>query len=658
MIIDKLVLHNYGVYQGRHEIVLRPKAGKPVTLIGALNGSGKTTLLEGVQICLFGRSSKFLQASKSAYSAYLTEAINRRRRTESAAVSVVFRSGVGAKKTTYEVTRTWGIASKGVNETLQVSVNGEFDPDVTERWPEISERFLPSQLSDLFFFDGERIEALAEPARCSEMIREGLSNLLGLDLISDLDKSLVVLDRRIRSENLSPEALKKLEALEAQRALLVQQRSGLEQEKHTVLESLEATAGQLASLRRELEAQGGELLSRRDEFRAKKTTVDTEINELRRALIEQAESALPIAMLSDRMERLSELASSAVTPERARQMATSLSGVVERLLKELLDQGHIDAPNFSKASDLGKLIVASEMSLRKTTNIECDFQQVAMTQSGVASARTTSTRLLVQLQAHLAESDRLDALLAAVPEGEKVDHLIESLHALENQELTQQSSLSALDAQAARIHRDFEVLDAKIERVLGEQREFQAQKLLTQQMRTQLLRGRVHLEMFQERMRGRHISRLEGFILEGLKTLYRKQGFVKSVRINPANYSIVLELQGEGTVPAFKLSAAERQLLAVSVLWGLAKACDRVLPTIIDTPLGRLDSQHRATFVERYFPKAAKQVILLSTDEEVAGRYYEMLKPHIANEYVLSYDEATQSSMIESGYFLGYKEAA
>jgi len=335
-----------------------------------------------------------------------------------------------------------------------------------------------------------------------------------------------------------------------------------------------------------------------------------------------------------------------------------LTSVVERLLKELLDKGHINAASHSEASELGQLVVDSEMALKKTTNIDCDFQQVAMAQSGVASARAISTKLLVQLQAYLAEADRLEALLKAVPAGEKVDHLIESLHLLENQEINQQSSLSALDEQAARLQRNFEELDVKIERVLGEQREFQAQKLLTHHMRTQLLRGRKHLEVFQERMRGRHISRLEGLILDGLKTLYRKQGFVKSVRIDPADYSIVLELKGEGSVPASRLSAAERQLLAVSVLWGLAKASNRELPTIIDTPLGRLDSKHRATFVERYFSKAAKQVILLSTDEEVVGRYYEMLKPFIANEYVLSYDEAAQSSTIESGYFPSYKEAA
>lgn len=658
MIIETLILHNFGVYEGRHEVSLRPRGNKRITLIGALNGSGKTTLLEGIQICLFGRSSKFILPSKGAYTSYLSEAINRRRRNESAAVTVVFQSGTGGRGTIYEVTRTWGASSRGVDETLQVLVNGALDLDATERWAEISERILPSQLSDLFFFDGERIEALAEPARCSQMIREGLSNLLGLDLITDLDRSLVVLDRRIRSEGLSPEIFQRLQALDAQRQLIEQQTANLQSEKLQTLEALSDVDAQMGALRRDLASQGGELLSRRDEFRSKKTVIDSEISALRLSLVEQAEGCLPLAMLSDPVSALLELASSAISPERAEQMELSLDSVTKRLVESLAQRGLVDFGSRDSALELAKIIVESEMALKQSTSIEVDHHNVSSIQSAVTSARTSSTKLLIKLQAHTAESSRIDRLLKAVPEGDKVDHLVHSLRALEERQTEHQRFLSVLDEQGIRLRKDLEDIELKMQRVLGEQREFEAQQLLTERMKGQLIRARKHLDAFQDRMRGRHISLLENLILDGLKTLYRKQGFVKAVRIDPSNYSITLELEGEGTVPAAKLSAAERQLLAVSVLWGLARASGRPLPTIIDTPLGRLDSKHRAMFVERYFPKAAKQVILLSTDEEVVGRYYDMLKPYIANEYVLSYDEASQSSTIRQGYFEAYEEAA
>jgi DNA sulfur modification protein DndD len=54
--------------------------------------------------------------------------------------------------------------------------------------------------------------------------------------------------------------------------------------------------------------------------------------------------------------------------------------------------------------------------------------------------------------------------------------------------------------------------------------------------------------------------------------------------------------------------------------------------------------------VKRYFPHASHQVLLLSTDEEIAGRYYEALRPSIDRTYRLRFDEAERRTVIEPGY--------
>ena len=104
-----------------------------------------------------------------------------------------------------------------------------------------------------------------------------------------------------------------------------------------------------------------------------------------------------------------------------------------------------------------------------------------------------------------------------------------------------------------------------------------------------------------------------------------------------------------------RLSAGERQLLATSLLWGLARASGRPLPTIIDTPLGRLDSSHRRHLIERYFPVASHQVILLSTDEEIDEDSLKRLQPHISRSYHLQFDEALRSTRVTPGYFWNHE---
>ena len=104
-------------------------------------------------------------------------------------------------------------------------------------------------------------------------------------------------------------------------------------------------------------------------------------------------------------------------------------------------------------------------------------------------------------------------------------------------------------------------------------------------------------------------------------------------------------------IPTERLSAGERQLLAVAMLWGLARVSGRRLPMVIDTPLGRLDSKHRSHIVERYFPHASHQVILLSTDEEIDQSLFASLEPWIGRSYELRHDDMAGCTQIVEGYF-------
>lgn len=113
------------------------------------------------------------------------------------------------------------------------------------------------------------------------------------------------------------------------------------------------------------------------------------------------------------------------------------------------------------------------------------------------------------------------------------------------------------------------------------------------------------------------------------------------------------DLHRSQLVPKHRLSAGEKQLLAIAFLWGLASLSTRQLPIAIDMPLSRLDSAHRQNLLEAYFPNASHQMILLSTDTEIGSKEVKQLreKGAIAHEYLLEYNPTQQQTEVKSGYF-------
>ncbi len=74
--------------------------------------------------------------------------------------------------------------------------------------------------------------------------------------------------------------------------------------------------------------------------------------------------------------------------------------------------------------------------------------------------------------------------------------------------------------------------------------------------------------------------------------------------------------------------------------------------------MARLDAAHRQNLIDRYFPNASHQVIILSTDTEVDRRYYGALQSSVARAFHLNYDEKERMTVAEEGYFWKANEPA
>ncbi len=133
--------------------------------------------------------------------------------------------------------------------------------------------------------------------------------------------------------------------------------------------------------------------------------------------------------------------------------------------------------------------------------------------------------------------------------------------------------------------------------------------------------------------------------------LARKPDLVAEARIDQSTFTVSLFDASGNLVPKSELSAGEKQIYATAMLWALARTSGRHLPMIIDTPLARLDTEHRSRLIERYFPVASHQVILLSTDTEISNEAMQTLEPFVSHSYQLVYDHAARCSTVSAGYF-------
>ena len=135
------------------------------------------------------------------------------------------------------------------------------------------------------------------------------------------------------------------------------------------------------------------------------------------------------------------------------------------------------------------------------------------------------------------------------------------------------------------------------------------------------------------------------------RLLSSRSGLIKDIIIDDKSYEVRITDRNGHEIRKSSLSAGEKEVFAISLLWGLAQTSQIKLPIIIDTPLSRLDSTHRDNIVNNYFPNAGEQVVILSTDTEIDKNYYRSLKPALSGAASLEFDPRQELTTFREGYF-------
>ena len=683
MLLRELNVRNIGPFRGEQTVAFASDPERPVTLIGGKNGSGKTTLLESILVALYGSRSRGLLGFTN-YPEFLAELTHHS--SSDGSISLVFDRREDGIDRRYVLARRWKVpVADPPKEIFTVTVDGEERTDLVASWPEYVEQILPESMAGLSIFDGERIEALANPATSTEALRASLYGLLGLDLVQCLQADLADFRRRTLKEEVeargSEESASSNMALASAEEALSEARSVVEHAETHLAETqmvLGNANAELAAAKDVFAKSGGDLYTQRELTLKNQAACEERLESANATALGLAASALPFQLVGPLLETVAEVGSKTQELEEADLLIRSHKERDERLLNLLTETSSAwraflsILPTFSmgKASRSRTVSRLSSRQIDSLENLFSDDRQIYETTylapfpvpaetyrladdlrgEGGDLARQQLTETLNEIQCldRDAESHRLS--LEKTPDGEEIKALHRALTAAEIQAESVDKSMDAATKGLHDANYHLETAQRAFERAATSVLESGAAGGRAARIDREAQKANEVLQAFQVKVVERNLEEIRINVLESLKTLYHKDSLIEDLHIHPETLRIELT-QGGNSVEPDRLSAGERQLLATALLWGLSKTTGQRLPTIVDTPVARLDSDHRVHLVERYFPKASHQVILLSTDEEIIGDYHTKLEPAIGKTYLLDYDDTEDRTQIKDGYF-------
>ncbi len=684
MLINKIILNNYRLYEGENTISFNFDESKNIYLVCGENGFGKTTFLHSLLWCLYGRFVGDIPVSgqdAGNYTATLKGNLNlsaARRYEELAtpeAIAAIKKNGY----TGYEQIQKDSICSVTIcftevgipsipcrnicvkrsydallqKEDVEILIDGNRNELTEEIGPDvfINDFILNKDIASLFFFDSEEIVSLAETNTIAERrkLSQAYEEVLGIRKYEELKTNLESLRLRYRKKSKDLSLRDKLESLEAERDAKRHEALKLE----STIEQMQASMGALREeneqLQTKLSREGSSVKT--EELQRVKAVIEhckQEDARMKNA-IKQFIDYAPFAVAGNVFSQAYQLAKVDHNTTALNNAAVAQNSVLDALSSEML-QLLTSIPLKKKETEEAKKklenIIAkyrggtSNREIRLNISDE-DFAEI----EAVYNSLTTTYKLEFSTLAEAYRKNRItlerNARRLANIQSKESDEVVKALRDKKNdieqkikdtdEQLRQNHvktgelklTLESLNKQIKELSRKVSVDDA------DEEKDNIAGELIGE------------LDTFLFSLKETKKSSLELRIRNALNTLMHKEDFIGRVEVELEDDSMDIKLYSPDGFEIDKslLSKGEKQLYATSVLKALVDESGIQFPVFIDSPLQKFDKSHASKIITEFYPSISKQVILFPLlHKELTSTEYEMLKPYVENAVVISND--------------------
>jgi len=699
MKLSNIEINNFRQYYNSVNIDLLTNSDQNIVVIGGRNGYGKTNLLLSIVWCLYGEKisqiddnfKKEIQKEKN-YSSFMQQSINWSAKKESKdtfSVSIVVSEielpelkKLNSNSESVVITRTFNVTS--MNEVLSVlepDSNMEIFDDEADKINFINDYIIPIDAAKFVFFDAEKISEIANLSIKEEgsFINDALGKILGLDtydtLIEDIEFYINALKKEGATKNLQEQIVDKEKAIELSN-IDIEKLEEENAEKLKEIDDLKKAIRQYDNLISQHSKQENStfdresILSEIEKLRTKELELSERFNEL--------SEIIPLAILTGKLEEVSEhleiQEKNTLFQNSSKENSEKIESFIELLFNKPPEPENSTMSfkdklfYYDKAKNLGSELFSSNG----------DFQELEFEHD-----LNNSEKSLIYDAINLVSSQSKDLFETTIEEFNKTRIKLAELNKTLSKVDADLEDELILDYSSKKETADYNITENN--RKIGENNQ-QINKLkgdivrLNQQLSVLVKKVDVNaqnklkikesqkyidaLNFFLEEQKNKHKASLEKTILSELKILMHKLGseenkskFIEDVKVtilaSGQGMKITLLDQDDNEIRKESLSSGEKQIYISCLIKAILNESIQSLPIFIDTPLGRLDEEHRDNITKKYYPALSEQVVLFSTNSEITPKRYKDISENISKSYLLFNDGANTN--LKTGYFQSYE---